>query len=190
MQENEKIVDNVINLLNDKIEALIQSFKEEINKELLDLENKIGKQMEGLGISETSLIDKNIEYKSSLGIKILLGIHICTFGLGTLALGIGLGLFYALPNFIINKMNDLRKFNQFLDEKKERVEYIMKSYSNSIKKAIKKQKALSLENAKRLLGLLEANNIETDDFWKEAKEEYIEIYNEFEKYKKNCEKKD
>ena len=80
------------------------------------------------------------------------------------------------------KINYLKKI--------EIVQLVYFLFSNSIKKAIKKYKALSLENAKRLLGLLEANNIETDDFWKEAKKEYIEIYNEFENYKKNCEKKE
>ena len=112
-----------------------------------------------------------------------MGFHYCTFGISTIVFGIGYDLFYALPNYIINKAMDQRKFNQFIDETTEYVENFMKSYSISIEKNIKKFKELTFENAKRLLGLLESNSIQTDDFWKEAKRQYQEIYNDYKKIK-------
>ena len=42
---------------------------------------------------------------------------------------------------------------------------------------------MNLENAKRLLGLLKSNCIETDEFWKEAKTQYIKIYNNYKSLK-------
>ena len=140
--------------------------------------------MEIIGISETGLIDKKIEFERSLGKKILLGVHICvhicTLGVGTAIFFLGYGI-YTLSNFVLNKFNDERKFNQFINEKKEYVETLMKSYLNSIEKNIKKFKELSIENAKRLLGLLKASSIEVDDFWRKAKDEYIMIFDMYKK---------
>jgi hypothetical protein len=59
----------------------------------------------------------------------------------------------------------------------------MKSYSKSIKKNIENFKKLNLENARRLLGLLKPNCIETDEFWKDAKTQYIKIYNDYKSLK-------
>ena len=181
MQENENNVDQVIKLLDEKINEKIKGFEKEINDELINIENKIGDEMKNIGISESSLINKDITYERSLGMKIFIGFHYCTFGLSTLLFCIGGGLFYYLPNFLINKFKKERKFNQFIDSNKEYANNLMKSYSNSINKNIKKFKKLSVENAKRLLGLLESNNIETDDYWKQTKEQYLNIYDEYQK---------
>ena len=183
MEENGNNIDQVILLVAEKVDAQISNFKFAIELELSNIENKIAGEMKNLGISETSLINKEIEFQKSLGVKILMGFHYCTFGISTIVFGIGYGLFYALPNYIINKAMDQRKFNQFIDETTEYVENFMKSYSISIEKNIKKFKELTFENAKRLLGLLESNSIQTDDFWKEAKRQYQEIYNDYKKIK-------
>ena len=135
--------------------------------------------MESIGISETSLIEREIKHEKSLGLKIFLGFHYCTLGISTIVFGITSGLLYYLPNYLINKAFDGRKYNQFIDEQKDYINRLMKSYSNSIKKNIEKFKKLSFENAKRLLGLLKSNSIETDEFWKEAKKQYIKIYNDY-----------
>ena len=84
---------------------------------------------------------------------------------------------------MINKVLDNRRYDQFIDEQKDYINRLMKSYSKSIKKNIEKFKKLSLENARRLLGLLKSNNIETDDFWKDAKKQYIKIYSDYKSLK-------
>ena len=180
MEENENNVEQTIDLINKKIDKeIIDLFKEEITKELSNVENKIVEQMKNIGISETGLIDKNINIEKSLGYKIFLGFHYCTLRIGTIVFGIGYGLLCALPNFVVNKFNDKRKFNQFINDKKIYVEKIMKSYSYSIKKNIKKFKNYSLENVKRLLGLLKTRSIQTDEFWKYANKEYLIIFSNY-----------
>ena len=183
MEENGNKVDETISLINEKVNLKIENFKREIASELSKIEYKVAREMENLGISETSLLDREIIFKKSLGYKIFQGLHYCTLGLSTIAIGIGVGLFYLLPNYLINKAFDKRKFNQFIDENKEWVENYMNSYSSSIKNNLKKFEKLSFENAKRLLGLLESNSIKTDDFWKEAKDLYLIIYNQYKKIK-------
>ena len=115
--------------------------------------------------------------------KYLNYLFFCTLGLSGYLFCIGGGLFYYLPNFLINKFKKERKFNQFIDSNKEYVNNLMKSYSNSIKKNLEKFKKLSFENAKRLLGLLKSNSIEVDDYWKEAKKKYIKLYNDYKSLK-------
>jgi predicted Zn-dependent protease with MMP-like domain len=179
MQENGNNVEQVIVLINGKIDKKLTEFKNSIQNELTDVETKIAKEMESIGISETSLIEREVKFERSLGRKILLGFHLCTLGIST----IGYGLLYALPNYLINKVLDNRRYDQFIDGQKDYINRLMKSYSKSIKKNIEKFKKLSLENARRLLGLLKSNNIETDDFWKEAKKQYIKIYSDYKSLK-------
>ena len=62
-----------------------------------------------------------------------MGFHYCTLEISTLAFGIGYGLFFALPNFLINKAFDERKYNLFIDDQKDYIKRLMKSYSKSIK---------------------------------------------------------
>jgi len=177
MQENDNNVEQVISLINGKIDKQLDEFKSSIQNELTDVETKIAKEMESIGISETSLIERGIKYELSLRKKILM--LVLTNPILTITFGIGYGLLYALPNYLINKAFDGRKYNQFIDDQKDYINRLMKSYSNSIKKNIEKFKKLSFENAKRLLGLLKSNSIETDEFWKEAKKQYIKIYNDY-----------
>ena len=183
MQENENNVEQVIFLIDGKIDQQIEEFKDSIKVELTKVENKIAEEMINIGISEASILEREIKYEKSLGMKILLGFNYCTLGISTVVFGIGYGLLYALPNYLINKVKEERKFNQYIDEQKEYLNNLMKSYSNSIKKNLEKFKKMSFENAKRLLGLLESNSIETNDYWKEAKEKYIIIYNDYKNLK-------
>ena len=183
MQENGNNIEQVIVLIHEKIDKQLEEFKSSIQKELTDVENKIAQEMENIAIFETSLIERGIKYEKSLGVKILMGFHYCTFGISTLAFRIGYGLFFALPNYLINKAFNERRYNQFIDDQKDYIKRLMKSYSKSIKKNIENIKKLNLENARRLLGLLKSNCIETDEFWKDAKIQYIKIYNDYKSLK-------
>ena len=94
MQENGNNIDKTIELVKEKISQKRELFREEISKEIYNLEKKIGDQMKNIGISETGLINKEITFQKSLANKILLGVHYCTLGLGTLAIALTVGLFY------------------------------------------------------------------------------------------------
>ena len=142
--------------------------------------------MKGIGITETGIINKEIRNKITLFAKIFMGIHIATFGISTIVYTITRGLFYELPNWIINIFKDQRKYNQFLDDKKDRIKRIMDSYLTSTKENIKKYKELTVKNTERFLGLSKAATIAEDDFWKEAKNKYLEIYEEYTNMKLNA----
>ena len=62
MQENGNNIEQVIFLINEKINKKIEEFKKSIQEELTGLETKIAKEMTNIGISETSLIDREIKY--------------------------------------------------------------------------------------------------------------------------------
>jgi hypothetical protein len=79
MQENGNNIEQVIVLIHEKIDKQLEEFKSSIQKELTDIENKIAQEMENIGISKTSLIERGIKYEKSLGVKILMGFHYCTF---------------------------------------------------------------------------------------------------------------
>ena len=183
IQENNNDIDLLINLINTKLKKELNSFISEIEIELTQIESKIGEQMKQIGLTETGVIDHKLKRKDSFQEKFLLGLSFATFGIGTIVFGIGYGLFYALPNKIMNQINQKRKFNQFINDRKKYIEDYMNNISSSIEKSINKFKNISIENAKRLLGLVEANKFETDDFWKESKEKYLLIFNNYKKIK-------
>ena len=183
IQENNNDIDLLINLINTKLKKELNSFISEIEIELTQIESKIGEQMKQIGLTETGVIDHKLKRKDSFQEKFLLGLSFATFGIGTIVFGIGYGLFYALPNKIMNQINQKRKFNQFINDRKKYIEEYMNNISSSIEKSINKFKNISIENAKRLLGLVEANKFETDDFWKESKEKYLLIFNNYKNIK-------
>ena len=186
MQENSDNINEVIDLINKKIIQKMDDFQKAIDEEILKLEEDIGKLMKGIGITETGIINKEIRYKKTLFEKIMIGISFATFGVGAFVYAIGRGLFYELPNWIINIFKDQRKYNQFLDDKKDRIKRIMDSYLTSTKENIKKYKELTVKNTERFLGLSKAATIAEDDFWKEAKNKYLEIYEEYTNMKLNA----
>ena len=186
MQENLNDVDNVIELLERKINKEIENFRVELEIELSKIENKIGKQMKDLGLSETGLIYRETGSQTSLINKIFLVSQISLLIFSPIAYGIlrlGKGLFYSLPIYIYNKLKKERKFNKFMDEKQEYIQNLMNIYKNSSDENMKKFKEITIHNAKRLLGLLEASSIDIDEFWEKAKNEYIIIKDYYEKIK-------
>ena len=176
MADNNNDIDKVISVVECQINATKQNLKNQLDAEIKKIESKIIEQLKSIGFSESkSSIDKNIERIYSTKIKVFFA----TLGIGALAYG----LFYSLPTFIINKFKDKRKFISFLDDMKQDVERELQSISISIDKNFKSYKAINMKNARRLLGLLKAGNIKTDNYWKEAKEEYLKIFNDYKKIK-------
>ena len=141
--------------------------------------------MKNIGLFETSIINRKIEYKKSLGQKIFIGTHYLTIGLSTLVIGLTYGLFWVLPNYIINKFKYEKKFNEFIDELIEVNERTFNGYSDSIKKNINKFKHLTIENSKRLLGLKKAHSMGMDDLWREAKGIYEPILSKYKELRNN-----
>ena len=176
MAENENKVDNVILIVEKEINEHKKNFRNQFDTELKKFETKIAKELEKIGFSEKkNVIDKNIEKIYSTKIKFFFA----TLGIGALAYG----LFYSLPKHIIRIFKDETKFVDFLDKIKDEIENDLESISTSLDKNFNSFKKINIENAKRLLGLIEAGNIKTDDFWNEAKEKYLIIFNDYKKIK-------
>ena len=165
-------IDNVLSIVENEINERKKNFRNQFDSELKKIETKISEELKKIGFSEQkSVIDKNVEKIVSTKIKFFFA----TLGIGALAYG----LFYSLPKHIIRFFRDKNKFDDFLDKIKENIENDLESISTSIDKNFKSFKKINMENAKRLLGLIEAGNIKTDDFWNEAKEKYLEIFNNY-----------
>lgn len=83
------------------------------------------------------------------------------------------------PSYIINKINKEKAFHKLLNNKLNEAEEKIKKYMKYIDKKIEEYRQLSINNANRLFDLREANNIEIDEFWREAKEVYVELLNQY-----------
>ena len=176
MAENNNDVNKVISIVEFQINATKSNLKNQIDNELKKIETKIVEQLKNIGFSESkNSIDKNIDRVFSTKIKFFFA----TLGIGAVAYG----LFYSLPTFIINRFKDKRKFESFLDDMKQDIETEIVSMSISIDKNFNSYKRINIQNAKRLLGLMHAGNIKTDNFWKDAKEKYLIIFNDYKKIK-------
>ena len=190
MQENENNVEKIINLINSQIKDFLEFFLFEINEKLSILEIEIVKQMQIVGIYDEEKPknkmlknNNNKEEKLAIGSKILIGVSIGVLVIIGSPFITGYELFYTLPNYIINKFNDKRKFDIYISEKKKELENKMIFYEDLVNSKINSYKKLTLEKGKRLLGLLEANSIEVDEIWEDAKKEYLNIYNDYKNIK-------
>jgi len=172
--KNKNNISNVISIVEKEIDKHKQDFKDQFDSELNKIETKITEELKKLGFSDSkNVIDKNVDKIYSTKIKFFLA----TLGIGALAYG----LFYSLPRRIINMFKDKLKFDDFLDHEKADIENYLESLSISIDKNFKSFKKINMENAKRFLGLIEAGNIKTDEFWNNAKEKYLVIFNNYKK---------
>jgi hypothetical protein len=103
-----------------------------------------------------------------------------------LTLGIGLvayGLFYKLPNLIINSALEERKFQQFLEEIEEDIRNEFLNIKNSIEYNIKSYKNIVTKSIKRFYEVIRADKNKNDENWKNAKKKYQIIYSKFKSIK-------
>ena len=78
-----------------------------------------------------------------------------------------------------NSPSNEKIFGDYISKKLKEVEQNMYKYMEYINEKIEELSVLCISNANRLLGLRESNNIEVDDFWKNAKDVYIELFNQY-----------
>ena len=126
-------------------------------------------------------INKDISTSLSTKEKLLVSISFATFGVGAVVYG----LFYALPNMIINAVSEERRFQQFCEEIEEKIVNDFQMIRDSIDNNIKSYKKIVINNIRRFYGVLQAGNIKNDEYWKDAKEIYQNIYNNFQILQKN-----
>ena len=114
MKENNNDVNKIIDNLEYKINIEMDAFKKYLIDELNRLEKNIGDELNKIGTEMVS-INKNVANSLSPRNKFIVSLTFCTLGIGAVAYG----LFYKLPNLIINAVLEERKFQQFLEEIEE-----------------------------------------------------------------------
>ncbi len=174
MKKNKKDVNKIMEFLDNKIKKEMTSFKILLVNELNNLEKNIGDVLNKIGTDMIS-INKNVVMTLSTKDKFLVSISFCTLGVGA----VFYGLFYKLPNLIINAVSEERKFQQFIEGIEEKIVNEFQNIRDSIDNNIKSYKNIVIKQIKRLEGIIKAKNIKNDEYWKNAKEKYLIIYNNY-----------
>ena len=180
MEKYNKDVNKIIESLENKLEKEMISFKNLLVDELNILEKNIGDELNKIG-SEMISINKEVANSFSTKEKLFVSISFCTLGVGAVVYG----LFYKLPNLIINAVSEERKFQQFLEEIEEKIVNEFQNIKDSIDNNIKSYKSIVTKNIMTLDGVIKVGNIQNDEYWKNAKENYLVIYNNFKTLEKS-----
>ena len=178
MQQNENNIEKIMTLVDREIISEYIRIENLINEELINLKITIIDYMEKEGI-DVQRIKIDLNFK---GIKLEREENNNNYSLFSKILYTFqpvYGLIQTLPKFIVNNFNKERAFNNLLNKKFYEAEEKIKKYKEYIDKKIEEYRQLSMNNANRLFYLREANNIEIDDFWREAKGVYIDLYNQY-----------
>ena len=178
MEENNNDINKIIEDLDNKINENMGKFRILFDNELNKLEKNIGDELNKIG-AEMISINKNISNSLSTKEKLFISITFCTLGVGAVAYG----LFYELPNLIINAVSEERKFQKFLEEIEEDIKNEFLDIKDSIENNIKSYKDIVTKNITRFYGLIKAGSIKNDENWKNAKEKYQILYNKFKSLK-------
>ena len=174
MKENNNDVNKIIDNLEYKINIEMDAFKKYLIDELNRLEKNIGDELNKIGTEMVS-INKNVANSLSPRNKFIVSLTFCTLGIGAVAYG----LFYKLPNLIINAVLEERKFQQFLEEIEEDIKNEFENIREQMENNIKSYKNIVTKNIKRYYGVIKAGKIKNDEYWKIAKEKYQIIYNNY-----------
>ena len=178
MEKNNNDVNKIIEYLENKINYEKNHFKDCLNNELNKLEKNIRDELSKIG-TEMISINKNVSNPLPVKDKLLVTFSVFTLGIGM----VFYGLFYKLPNLIINAIKEERKFKKCLEEIAENIINEFQNIKDSIENNIKSYHKIVTKNIKRFYGVIQAGKIKNDENWKEAKVKYIEIYNKYKKLK-------
>jgi len=180
MEKNNNDVNKIIELLENLVQNEMIAFKKLLAKEINKLEKNIGEELNRIG-TEIISMNKNVITSFSTKEKLLVSITFCTLGLSVLVYG----LFYKLPNLIINAVSEERKFQQFIEEFEEDIKKEFDNIRGSIESNIKSYNNIVTQNIIRFYKVFKADKNKNDENWKNAKEKYLIIYNKFKSLKKN-----
>ena len=173
-------VNKIIENLENEINGDMMNFKKLLLAELNKLEKNIGDELNKIGTEMISM-NKNVSTSLSAKDKIFFSISFCTLGLGAVAYG----LFYKLPNLILNAVLEERRFQQFLEEIEDDIKNEFQNFKDSIENNIKSYKNIVTKNIRRFYDVIKAGKIKNDENWKKAKEKYQIIYDKYKAINKN-----
>jgi len=173
MLQNGYNVKNVIDLVEREILAKYETMNNMINEEIVILKITIIEKLEKAGIDQERIkidydyTDIKVGKEESGGEK-----------LDNIFSNLFLSFFPIFGLFTEKNINE-NAFHKFIQRKLKENEEKMHEYNNFIDEKVEELRLLCINNADRLFGLKESNNIEIDDFWKETKDIYIELFNQY-----------
>ena len=180
MQQNGNDIEKVLTLVGREITSEYIRIENLINEGLINLKIAIIEYMEKKGIDVQRIkIDLNFKGIKIEGEEENNNNNYSLFTKILYTLQPVYGLVQTFPSYIINKINKEKAFHKLLNNKLNEAEEKIKKYMKYIDQKIEEYRQLSINNANRLFDLREANNIEIDDFWREAQGVYIELYNQY-----------
>ena len=174
---------NVLDFINKQIILKIKNLKEELDKNYDLVQEKISEKLKKLGIpineilnnnKKNDLFKKKINYTSIIISFPFLLVY---------------GITCKLPSLIAKKIIQNFKSQEIIfKEKLEKIKNKIDTKFNEIliryNKEIIKIKKNIIKIKEKILGLIEASSVEIDEFWEEAKKEYIKIKEKYENIKK------
>ena len=178
MQQNGNDIEKVTALIEREIISEYMIVENLINEELINLKITIVECMEKEGI-DVQRIKIELDFK---GFKLEGGEDNSNYSLFSkivYTLSPVYGLVQKFPKYLFNAFNKENKFHEFLNKKLTEAEEKIKMYMNYIDKKIGEFRELSINNANRLFDLREENNVDIDDFWREAQGEFTELFNQY-----------
>ena len=103
------------------------------------------------------------------------------------------GITFKFPSLIIKNIknkfeSEEKKFKEILEKIKNKIDKKFNKALTKYENEIIKIKNNTIKTTERLLGLIKANSVETDNFWNEAKKKYIKIQKEYEQIKNSIKK--
>ena len=173
MLQNGYNVKSVIDLVEREILAKYEIMNNMINEEIVILKITIIEKLEKAGIDQERIkidydyTDIKVGKEESGGEK-----------LDNIFSNLFLSFFPIFELFTEKNINE-NAFHKFIQKKLKENEEKMHEYNNFIDEKVEELRLLCINNADRLFGLKESNNIEIDDFWKETKDIYIELFNQY-----------
>ena len=173
MEQNGYNIKKVIESVEEGIISKYQEMNNMINEEIVILKITIIEKMEKAGIDQERIkIDYNyseikIGKKEDKNEKI-----------DNMFSKLFLSIFPIIGLFTEKNINE-NAFHSFIKKKLKENEVKMQEYNDFIEEKVEELRLLCINNADRLFDLRESNNIEIDDFWKETRDIYIELFNQY-----------
>ena len=173
MEQNGYNIKKVIESVEEEIISKYQEMNNMINEEIVILKITIVEKMEKAGIDQERIkIDYNyseikIGKKEDKNEKI-----------DNMFSKLFLSIFPIIGLFTEKNINE-NAFHSFIKKKLKENEVKMQEYNDFIEEKVEELRLLCINNADRLFDLRESNNIEIDDFWKESRDIYIELFNQY-----------
>ena len=189
MKENKNNLEKVIISTNEILKLKINSLKEELDNYFIELKEEILVELSKIGGNNLELNNKkNVVKELSIGKKILIGAIAVPTAIIGISLCIVLGITLGLPSFFINKIRNAFKeeeikFKEYLKQVKDDMNNLINNFLFNYNNKIFDLQEITIENIRRMQGLIQASFIETDDYWNESKEKYLKIFKHYEKIK-------